>query len=78
MKTQLAECSNALALEAIRSESMERPDAAKLVGMGRLQFGDFLQANGLPATTYGVEDLLEDIETGDRLRATGLLSVRPR
>ncbi len=74
---QAREVLEALALEAVRTESMEKPEAAKLVGMGRLQFRDFLHANGLPATTYGVEDLLQDTETGDRLRAAGQLGERP-
>ncbi len=67
------EALEAVVLEGVRTDAISRPDGRKLLDMERLEFMDFLHANGVPATTYGVEDLLQDIETGDRLRAQGLL-----
>jgi hypothetical protein len=64
------EALEAFVLEAVRTEVLERPQAAKLLGMGRLEFGEFLHANGVPASTYRLEDFLHDVETGDRLRAS--------
>jgi hypothetical protein len=67
------EALQAFVLQAVRADVLERPHAAKLMGMGRIEFGEFLHANGIPATTYGLEDFLHDVESGDRLRASGHL-----
>jgi len=67
------EALEAFVLEAVRAEALERPQAAKLLGMGRLEFGEFLHTHGVPATTYNLEEFLRDVETSDRLRASGHL-----
>lgn len=63
----------AVVLEAYRTDALTRRQAATMLGMGRLEFTEFLHARGLPATSYGVEELQQDIAAGDQLRTSGHL-----
>jgi predicted HTH domain antitoxin len=68
------EALEAVAVEAYRSDAMTRPEAAKLISAGRLEFQDILYRHGVYKNAYDVDSLLEDIATGDRMRAEGLLT----
>jgi predicted HTH domain antitoxin len=67
------EALEAIAVEAYRTDAMTRPEAAKFLGMGRLEFQDVLKRHGVAKGSYGVEELLEDIATSDALFAAGKL-----
>lgn len=58
-----------LAIEAYRTESMTKGQAAALLGMGRLEFDGVLKKHNVEYGAYGVEQLREDIETLEKFRA---------
>lgn len=63
-----------LAIEAYRTNALTHDGAAKLLKLGRLAFDDLLSRRGVTVNSYGVDDFLEDVQTGDALRASGRLS----
>ena len=67
------EALEALAVEAYRTEALSHHEAATLLGVGRFAFEGILKQRGITEGAYGVEDLQQDIQTGDRLRASGQL-----
>jgi predicted HTH domain antitoxin len=68
------EALEAIAVEAYRTDALTRPEAARLVGLGRIAFEDVLKRHGITKNSYGVQDYLDDIATSDRLRADGKLN----
>jgi predicted HTH domain antitoxin len=69
------EALEAIAVEAYRTDAMTRPEAAKFLGVGRLEFQNILKRHGVTKDAYGVEELLEDIATMDRLHAAGKIAA---
>jgi hypothetical protein len=67
------EALEAFVTEAVRTHALTRPQGRTLLHHGRIEFRDFLIRNGVTDDCYGVEDLANDIKTGDELRANGLL-----
>jgi predicted HTH domain antitoxin len=67
------EALEALAIEGYRREKLSSREARELLGMGRIEFDGFLKDRGVTEGAYGVDQLREDIATGDRLRAQGLI-----
>ena len=58
-----------VAIEAYRTESMTKGQAAALLGMGRMEFDGVLKTHNVEYGAYGVEDLQQDIRTIEELRA---------
>ncbi len=65
------EALEALAFEGYRTGTLSRSEAGALLKLGRLAFEALLKNKGIDHDAYGVDDLLEDIRTGDALRAEG-------
>lgn len=68
------EALEALAVEAYRTGTMTRGEAAGLLKMGRLAFDGLLKKRNVMEGAYGVEDFLEDVKTSEKLRAAGKIS----
>jgi predicted HTH domain antitoxin len=58
-----------LAIEAYRTDWMTKGQAAGLLGMSRMEFDGVLKKHNVEKGAYGVEQLREDIETLEKLRA---------
>lgn len=63
----------ALAIQGYREESLSLGQAGRLLGLSRFEFEGVLKARGIHDHAYDVADLQRDIETGDNLRAAGLI-----
>jgi predicted HTH domain antitoxin len=66
------EALEALAIEGYRSGILSHFEAGQLLGLGRLEFDEFLKARNIFDHAYDVEDFAEDMETLRQLRAKGL------
>lgn len=62
----------ALAIEGYRSGVLTHFEASQLLRMSRLEFEGLLKLRNIDAYAYDVEDLEQDVETLQRLEATGL------
>ncbi len=67
------EALEALAIEGYRSGKLTQRQAAAMLDLYWLDFEGLLKERGVMEGAYSEEDLRRDIETGDRLRASGLL-----
>jgi predicted HTH domain antitoxin len=65
------EALEALAIEGYRSGVMTHYQASQLLQMSRFEFDGFLKARHIDDHAYDVADLEQDLETIDRLAATG-------
>ena len=68
------EALEAFVAEAYRTESLYGWQCAALLGLSRFEFYAWRKARDLTQDFYGVEELQEDIQTGNALRAAGFLS----
>jgi predicted HTH domain antitoxin len=67
------EALEALAVEAYRSATLTHYQAGKLLGMSRFEFDDFLTKRGIHDHAYSVDDLEQDLQDLENLRARGQL-----
>ena len=67
------EALEALVIEGYRSGTLSPYQARQLLGMGRIEFEDFLKARNIAEYAYGLEDLEQDEETLRQLESKGLL-----
>lgn len=65
------EALEALAIEAYRSGAMTHYQASQLLSVSRLEFVALLKRRHVQEHAYDVEDLVQDLETLDRLEASG-------
>ncbi len=69
------EALEALAIEGYRNESLSHGQAARLLGLSRIEFDGFLKDREIFDHAYDVEDLRRDIQTFERLRAEGFFET---
>ena len=67
------EALEALVIVGYKSEKLSHHEAARLLGMGRIEFEGFLKQRNVLEHAYGTDELMRDIETGNKLRASGQL-----
>jgi len=67
------EALEALVIVGYKSEKLSHHEAARLLGMGRIEFEAFLKQRNVLDHAYGTDELVRDIETGNKLRASGQL-----
>jgi predicted HTH domain antitoxin len=63
----------ALAIEGYRSGALTHYEASQLLQLSRLEFDALLKRRNIDAHAYDVEDLEQDLETLERLEASGLM-----
>ena len=63
----------ALAIEGYRSDALTHYQASQLLQVSRLEFDALLKSRNVGEHAYDVEDLEQDVETLDRLEASGLM-----
>ena len=63
----------ALAIEGYRSGALTHYEASQLLQLSRLEFDTLLKRRNIDAHAYDIEDLEQDIETVERLEASGLM-----
>ena len=63
----------ALAIEGYRSSALTHYEASQLLQLSRFEFDALLKRSNVDDHAYDVEDLEQDLETLDRLEASGLL-----
>lgn len=63
----------ALAIEGYRSGALTHHEASHLLQLSRLEFEALLKRRDVNEHAYDVEDLERDLETLERLEASGLL-----
>jgi predicted HTH domain antitoxin len=63
----------ALAVEGYRTGALTHYDASQLLQVSRFEFNALLKRGHVEEHAYDVEDLERDIETLDRLEASGLM-----
>jgi predicted HTH domain antitoxin len=63
----------ALAIEGYRSSALTHYQASQLLQVSRLEFDALLKSRNIEEHVYDVEDLERDLETLDRLEASGLM-----
>ena len=63
----------ALAIEGYRSGALTHYQASQLLQVSRLEFDALLKSRNIEEHAYDVEDLEQDLETLDRLEASGLM-----
>lgn len=63
----------ALAVEGYRSGALTPYEASQLLQLSRFQFDALLKRRNIDVHAYDVEDLEQDIETHERLEASGLM-----
>jgi len=63
----------ALAIAGYKTEALAHFQAARLLGLSRFEFDDFLISREIYDHAYSIEDLLHDLSDLDSLRARGLL-----
>ena len=67
------EALEALAIEGYRSEKLTHHQAARLLGLTRVEFDGFLKDRQVYDHAYSFEDLERDLADLDKLRAKGLI-----
>jgi hypothetical protein len=65
------EALEAFAREAFRTQTLPRQQVARMLGLGRIAFNDWLKANDFTDDFYNADDLRDDIRTLDELEAAG-------
>ena len=63
----------ALAVEGYRSGALTPSEASQLLQLSRFEFDALLKRRNVDAHAYDVEDLEQDLETLERLEASGLM-----
>ena len=63
----------ALAIEGYRSGALTHYEASQLLQLSRLEFDALLKSRNVDDHAYDVEDLEQDLETLERLEASGLM-----
>lgn len=63
----------ALAIEGYRSGALTHYEASRLLQLSRLDFDALLKRRNIDDHAYDVEDLEQDLETLERLEASGLM-----
>ena len=63
----------ALAIEGYRSGALTHYEASQLLQLSRFEFDALLKRSNVDDHAYDVEDLEQDLETLERLEASGLL-----
>lgn len=63
----------ALAIEGYRSGALTHYEASHLLQLSRLEFDELLKHRNIGDNAYDVEDLDQDLETLERLEASGLM-----
>jgi predicted HTH domain antitoxin len=63
----------ALAIEGYPSGALSHYEASQLLGLSRLEFGQWLKLRHIDDHEYDVEDLEQDLETLEQLEAGGLM-----
>ena len=63
----------ALAIEGYRSGALTHYEASQLVQLSRLEFDALLKRRNIDDHAYDVEALEQDVETIERLEASGLM-----
>ena len=63
----------ALAIEGYRSSALTHYEASQLLQLSRFEFDALLKRCNVDDHAYDVEDLEQDLETLERLEASGLL-----
>ena len=63
----------ALAIEGYRSGALTHYEASRLLQLSRLEFEALLKRRNIDDHAYDVEDLEHDLETLERLEASGLM-----
>ena len=64
---------DALVIEGYRSGALTHYEASQLLGLSRLEFDGWLKRRHIDDDAYNVEDLERDLETLERLEASGLM-----
>ncbi len=67
------EALEALAIEGYRSGALTHYEASQLVQLSRLEFDALLKRRNIDDHAYDVEALEQDVETIERLEASGLM-----
>jgi predicted HTH domain antitoxin len=67
------EALEALAIEGYRSGALTHYEASQLLQVSRLEFDALLKRRNIDEHAYDVEDLEQDLETLERLDASGLM-----
>lgn len=67
------EALEALAIEGYRSGALTHYEASQLLHVSRLHFNALLKMRKVDDHAYDVQDLEQDIETLERLEASGLM-----
>ena len=62
-----------LAIEGYRSGVLTHYEAGRLLQVSRFEFDALLKQRNIDAHAYDLEDLDNDVETLDRLEASGLI-----
>jgi predicted HTH domain antitoxin len=63
----------ALAIEGYRSGALTHYEAGQLLQLSRVEFDALLKRRNVDEHAYDVEDLEQDLETLERLEASGLM-----
>jgi predicted HTH domain antitoxin len=63
----------ALAIQGYRSSALTHYDASQLLQLSRFEFDAWLKRSNVEEHAYDVEDLEQDLETLERLEASGLI-----
>jgi predicted HTH domain antitoxin len=63
----------ALAVEGYRSGALTPYEASQLLQLSRFQFDALLKRRNIDVHAYDVEDLEQDLQTLERLEASGLM-----
>jgi predicted HTH domain antitoxin len=67
------EALEALTVEGYRSGALTHHQASQLLGMSRFEFDDFLIEHKVYEHAYSIDDLEQDLEDLEELRAQGML-----
>lgn len=67
------EALEALAIEGYRSGALTHYQASQLLQLSRMEFDALLKSRHVDDHAYDVEDLEQDLETIERLEASGLM-----
>jgi predicted HTH domain antitoxin len=63
----------ALAIEGYRSGALTHYEASQLLQLSRFEFDGLLKRRNIDVHAYDVEDFEQDVETLERLEASGLM-----
>jgi len=61
----------ALTIEGYRSGALTHHEASQLLQLSRAEFDAFLKARDIAEHAYDIDDLRQDLETLDRIEASG-------